>query len=128
MLRSSRVFALFLLIGLLIIIFSGCTSPNSLPEEFEELRPSNPNQFYIIGFQKNDWELDDFQREIERFIDDEDVVGLTMFYKVTEESNVILEKYNFNLGSGFVVLENEGIPYLVSSYSEFERKKAEEND
>ncbi|WP_227940249.1 hypothetical protein [Alkalihalobacillus deserti] len=126
MLRSLKVFALLLLIGFSISFLSGCTSPNSLPEEFEELRPSNPNQFYIIGFQKNNWELNDLQRALEQFIDDKDVLGITMFYKVTEENNVILEKYNYNLGSGFIVLENEGTPYLVSSYSEFERKKTEE--
>ncbi|MDE5416072.1 hypothetical protein [Alkalihalobacterium chitinilyticum] len=121
-----RPFAVILFLGLFLSLVAGCNSTEALPEELEELRPSTPGQYYIIGFQKNDWELEELQQEVERFIDDERVVGVSMFYKVTEEHNVVLKKYNFNLSSGFVVLEYEGTPYYVSSYSGFESTREKE--
>ncbi|MCT8140314.1 hypothetical protein H1D32_23010 [Anaerobacillus sp. CMMVII] len=127
MFRKSNSLLLFtLLLGSYIFILSGCSSTASeIPKEFEELRPDSLNQYYIIGFQKNDWELEGLNRDIELFIKDPDVIGLTMFYKVSEESNLILKKYNYNLSIGFVVLEKEGVPYYVTDYHNFKSKKVD---
>jgi hypothetical protein len=109
----------FLIFTLLIAILASC-SRTEIPDEFKDLRPSESNKFYIIGFQSHQSEMERINSNLEMFVDDERVVGVTMFYKVNEQSNSILEKYKINNSSGFIVLKNEGNPYYISSYSEFE--------
>lgn len=111
-----------LLIFILLIAILVSCSRAKIPEEFKDLRPSDSNEFYIVGFQRHHNELGRIQSDLEKFVNDERVIGVTMFYKVNEQSNFILEKYKINHDSGFIVLKNEGNPYYVSSYKEFLNK------
>ncbi|MFC4323015.1 hypothetical protein [Litchfieldia salsa] len=109
----------FLIAIILIAILASC-SRTEIPAEFKDLRPTESNKFYIIGFQSDQSEMELINSNLELFVEDERVVGVTMFYKVDEKSNSILEKYKINNSSGFIVLKNEGNPFYISSYSEFE--------
>ncbi|MBB6452503.1 hypothetical protein HNQ94_000948 [Salirhabdus euzebyi] len=111
-----NVFLLFFLS--LLLILTSC-SRTEIPDEFQDLRPSNSSEFYIIGFQQHQHEVERINSELEKFVEDDSVIGVTMYYKVSEKPDSILEKFNINDGSGFIVLINEGIPYYISSYSEF---------
>ena len=100
---------------IIVLIVTGC-STSEIPKEFEELIPTNSNEYYIIGFEKQVSEAGFFLESVERFKKDKKVSGLTIYYKVNDSFQ---DKYNFHQKNGFIILEKDKSPYYVESYQHF---------